>query len=253
MDDLTGLESASVEDRYRAVLSALGIAVGSFVVAILVVFAGIQVLALTVALPSDGTTPAWYYPVTTVLQGLGFGIAVAIYLARTENYDLIRVRIPSLRDLGAIVVGVLGLLAALLVVSVVFSSFGVETAQNAISQVGTENPEIMLYMIPLAFLVIGPGEELVFRAVVQGRLRGAYAAIPAVAIASAIFAVAHFQALLGGSLSAKAATIAALFALSLILGGVYEYTDNLVVPAMVHGAYDAFVFISIYVTAVNAV
>lgn len=247
MDELTGLQSADAQSRYRAVVSALGVSVGSFVVAILVVLLGVQLISLVV--PIGNGTPVWFYPVTTVLQGLGFGIAIAIYFARTENYDLLKVRVPTLRDIGGIVVGIVGLLGALAAIGALFSTLGVQTAQNAIAEVGTQNPEIMLYMIPLAFLVIGPGEELVFRTVVQGRLRQAYASIPAIAIASAIFAVAHFQALLGGSLGAKAATIAALFALSLVLGIVYEYTENLVVVAFVHGAYDAIVFVGIYVSA----
>jgi hypothetical protein len=43
--------------------------------------------------------------------------------------------------------------------------------------------------------------------------------------------------------------LSALFALSLVLGATYEYTDNLVVPSLVHGAYDAIIFTLIYAQA----
>jgi membrane protease YdiL (CAAX protease family) len=246
--DYTGLEGASAEERLRAVGTGIGLAVGGFAVAIVVV-----VLGLFVALPALGidtqNRPLLVVPVSTILQGLGFGIAVGVYLKLSGRTGLVKVRIPDLRDVAATIVGVVLLLLALAGVSLVFSQFGIQTAQNEIERIGNANPEVMLYMIPLAFLVIGPGEELLFRGAIQGLFRESYAPIPAIAISSALFAVAHITALTAGSLGAKAATISALFALSLILGAVYEYTDNLVVPSLVHGAYDAIVFTAIYAQA----
>ena len=246
--DYTGLGGASTEERLRTVGTGIGLTVGGFAVAIVVVLFGLFVL-----LPAFGidpqNRPLLLVPVSTILQGLGFGIAVAGYLKLSGRTGLVKARLPGLRDLAATVVGVILLLLALAAVSLVFSQFGIETAQNEIERIGNANPEVMLYMIPLAFLVIGPGEELLFRGAIQGLFRESYAAVPAIALSSALFAVAHITALTAGSLGAKAATISALFALSLILGAVYEYTDNLVVPSLVHGAYDAIVFTVIYAQA----
>jgi membrane protease YdiL (CAAX protease family) len=246
--DYTGLGGASTEERLRTVGTGIGLTIGGFAVAIVVVILGLFVL-----LPAFGidvqNRPLLLVPVSTILQGLGFGLAVGGYLKLSGRTDLVKVRLPTLRDLAATVAGVILLLLALAGVSVVFSQFGIETAQNEIEQIGSDNPEVMLYMIPLAFLVIGPGEELLFRGAIQGLFRESYAVFPAIALSSALFAVAHITALAAGSLGAKAATISALFALSLILGASYEYTDNLVVPALVHGAYDAIVFTAIYAQA----
>ena len=41
--------------------------------------------------------------------------------------------------------------------------------------------------------------------------------------------------------------------LSLILGILYEYTDNLVVPILVHGAYDAVLFSLQYLMATGQI
>jgi membrane protease YdiL (CAAX protease family) len=38
--------------------------------------------------------------------------------------------------------------------------------------------------------------------------------------------------------------------LSLILGATYEDTDNLVVPSVIHGGYNALIFGSMYANAV---
>jgi membrane protease YdiL (CAAX protease family) len=247
MEDYTGLEGASPADRLRVVGLGVGLALGGFAVAVVVVVLGVAGLgALGVPLQSQ---PVLLVPTATILQGLGFGIAVLAYLRWADRMDLVRLRLPGLRDTAATLLGVVGLLGALAAVSFVFTQLGVDTAANQIEEIGTNNPEVMLYMIPLAFLVIGPGEELLFRGAIQGRFREAYAVAPAILLSSALFAVAHITALTGSTLAAKAATIAALFALSIILGVVYEYTDNLVVPALVHGAYDAIIFFAIYAQA----
>ena len=245
--DYTGFGGASAGERLRTVGTGIGLAVGGFAVAIAVVIAGIFLLsAFGIDLQNR---PILTVPVATILQGLGFGLAVAVYLKISERTDLVKARVPGLRDLAATVVGVLLLIAALVAVSYVFSQFGIQTAQNEIERIGSANPEVMLYMIPLAFLVIGPGEELLFRGAIQGLFRKSYAPVPAIVLSSGLFAVAHITALTAGGLGAKAATISALFALSLILGATYEYTDNVVVPSLVHGAYDAIVFFVIYAQA----
>jgi membrane protease YdiL (CAAX protease family) len=104
---------------------------------------------------------------------------------------------------------------------------------------------VLLLLIPAAFLLIGPGEELLFRGVVQGTLRRAFDPVPAIAIAAAVFAAIHYFALAGPSVG-RVATIGVLFLPSLVFGAVYEYTDNLVVPSLIHGAYDATLFAVLY-------
>lgn len=189
---------------------------------------------------------ALLFPVTTVFQGLGFGLVVAAYLAVSDRRGLLKAGFPSVRDLAWTVGGIVALLSAIVVIGAVLSQFDVATARNQIEQVGTENPAVLLYMIPLAFLVIGPGEELLFRGAVQGVLRRAYGPAPAIVLASALFGVAHVAALIG-SASGILTYVVVVFLLGAILGVVYERTRNLVVPALVHGAYNAIVFTSLYV------
>jgi membrane protease YdiL (CAAX protease family) len=88
------------------------------------------------------------------------------------------------------------------------------------------------------FLVVGPSEEFLFRGIVQSRLRERLSAIPAVAIAGSIFAVVHVIAL-AGSPSAVAVTVTGLLVPGLVLGVVYEYTGNLVVPWLIHSIHNS--------------
>ncbi|MDY7081104.1 MAG: CPBP family intramembrane glutamic endopeptidase, partial [Halobacteria archaeon] len=106
---------------------------------------------------------------------------------------------------------------------------GVESAQNQIEQQGQQNPKIFLLLIPLAFLLIGPGEELLYRGVIQNTIREKMGPVSAIGIASLIFAVIHITAL-AGSLSSMLVYIIVVFGLSLILGSTYEKSGNLVVP-----------------------
>lgn len=180
-------------------------------------------------------------------QGIAFGgVALGYLRLRDLGPQYIGVRIPSLRDIIAAVSGYLLALVALVLGAVLVTLTQVETAPNQVSQIAAENPEVLLLLIPASFLLIGPGEELLFRGVVQNRLREGFGPVAGVVLASAIFAAIHFTALTGGAVG-RLATIGVLFFPSLVFGSVYELTGNLVVPAFVHGAYNATLFTLIYI------
>jgi hypothetical protein len=114
-----------------------------------------------------------------------------------------------------------------------------------VAEIGFQNPEVLLLLVPASFLLIGPGEELLFRGVVQGRIREAFGPVPGIALASAIFAAIHYFALTGGA-GGRLVTIGILFLPSVVFGAAYELTDNLVVPSLIHGAYNATLFTVLY-------
>jgi hypothetical protein len=188
----------------------------------------------------------------SVLQFVGFGIGVAVYLGFTDDWRLIRAHLPSLPDLGAIGVGIVVILLSAAGVGQLLTAFGVEVAQNQVIAVGQSNPEYFLYMIPVSLLFVGPFEELVFRGGVQGLLRRTYGPWVAVALATTLFGAMHTVALIGGSGSVLA-YIAVAAVLGLVLGVAYELTENLVVPAVIHGAYNSVLFAVQYAVATGAI
>ncbi|AEM56706.1 CAAX amino terminal protease [Haloarcula hispanica N601] len=173
------------------------------------------------------------------------------YSADSGEFD-IGVSVPSFREAAIVVLGYASAMVGLVVVAVIIttlvSMFGIETATNQAAEIGMENPDVLLLLIPASFLLIGPGEELLFRGVVQGRIRDYFGPISGVTIASVIFAGIHYPALSGGSVTGKLVGVCALLIPSLILGATYEYTDNIVVPSLIHGAYNATLFTGLYVT-----
>jgi membrane protease YdiL (CAAX protease family) len=177
-----------------------------------------------------------------LLQGFAFGGLAALYLGvRGLGLDYIGLAVPDLR--GFIWAGsgyVLALVGAM-AVGIAATLAGLDPARNRIAGIAEGNPEVLLLLIPISVLLIGPGEELLFRGLVQGTLREVFGPIAAIGLASAIFAAAHVTSL-SGALSGRLVTIGLLFVPAVVLGVVYEYTGNVAVPALVHGAYNATLF-----------
>ncbi len=183
---------------------------------------------------------------TLALQGIGFGGAALVYLSNADRgWELIRVSVPSLRTLAAVVGGYLLLVAAYFGINVLFTALEVPMASSDIVQTGFQNPDLLLLLIPLSVLLVGPAEELLYRGVIQGRLRTVMGPTYAIVMTSALFAPIHIFGLSGSPLGV-AAMLGTVFFLSLFLGALYEYTGNLVVPALVHGLYNATQFVFAY-------
>ena len=179
--------------------------------------------------------------------GVAFGGVSAAYLSvRGLGWSFVKVRVPTPGDLAWVGGGYLLAFGAVLGASVLVTSAGGQTAPNQLSEVGIENPAVLLLLVPASLLLIGPGEELLFRGVVQGTLRESFGPAAAVVTASAIFAGVHYLAL-SGPFGARLTTIAILFFPSLVFGAAYERTGNLVVPVLIHGLYNSTLAVLLYV------
>lgn len=239
----------NVDGRGRRVTVALVVSVVLAVVG-LVVGAGL-VRAAGVLLDAAGislTVGAGIVLSAVLLQGVAFGGVALVYLrARGLGLEYLSVTAPDLRQAIWAASGyVLAIVGAFGIGAIAVLS-GLQPAQNRIAQVGQGNPEVFLLLIPLSFLLIGPGEELLFRGMIQGALREVFGPIPAIALASVVFATAHVTSL-SGALSGRAITIGLLLVPAVVLGVAYERTGNLVVPALIHGAYNATLFALAYVS-----
>lgn len=238
-----------MSDGPRAQVATVGLAVGVAILGLLV--GGVLTFGAGAFLRALGIVPgiATLLVVALLLtQGVAFGGTALVYLRlRGLTLDFVPVSIPTVRDLVWIGAGyVLALLGAFGGMVLIFL-LGAPAAQNQVGEIAIENPDVLLLLVPFSFLLIGPGEELLFRGIVQGTIREVLSPVPAIVIASAIFAAVHFVALSGG-VGGRLVTIGVLFLPSLVFGTAYELSDNLVVPAVVHGAYNATLFAIVYVS-----
>lgn len=241
--------SPSTETRIRAVAATYGTAVLAFGIGI--VFTALLANVYYSVVGSFG--PLATLGISLVaLQGLAFPLTAWLYLRRRGlDWSFVPTSVPSLRDLGWVLGTYLGAFVGIIVVGIVLQSLNVQTASNEAATTALQNPEIIPLLIPLQFLLVGPGEELLFRGIVQGTLRNHFSATAAIFLASLAFAPAHILALTGG-VTAIVASIGVLFLPSLLFGYAYERTENLVVPALAHGCYNATLFGLMYVAVTYA-
>jgi membrane protease YdiL (CAAX protease family) len=245
------MDSAS-RRKLRAIGVALGVAVLGFVVGLVAGVVAVLVYTAITDTPVEQIGPVATLGLSFVsLQGIAFPLVAWAYLRRRGvSWDFVPASVPSPRDLLAVLGGFAAAFGGLLVVSIVLSVVEVETAPNTAGTTALENPEIIPLLIPIQFLLIGPGEELLFRGVIQGSLREHFEAPAAILLTTAMFAPGHVLAL-SGELSAVLATVGVLFVPSIVYGYLYERTDNIVVPALAHGLYNSTLLALLYVVATS--
>lgn len=247
----SGLSGEHSQSRVRELALAAGIGLAGYLTTQLgaATIGSIIGLVTISAFQLEGTLGA--YPGIVVGFGAGALIFVALYFALSRHdWSYIDLRWPSTRDL-AYTVGALGLLiVALIGISQLFELLGVAPSTHGIEQDAREgDPTVLLFLIPLTILVIGPAEELVFRNIVQKRLGESISMWGAITVTSVIFAVVHFGAYATSeSLAEIGGSLGVVFLLSIVLGWSYAKTQNILVPSIAHGVYNALQFGVLYLT-----
>lgn len=240
------MPTQDAESTLSVVRDAAGVGVAGLFAGLLVGF--VTFLLLGSVLPFRQGT-ALTSAVSLLAQGAGLLAVGIVYLSmRDLPLSYLRVRRPTLRDVGWALAALVALFAVLGALTAVIRYFELSAAEHSVAQAAKDNPEMLLPLIPLQVLVVGPTEEFIYRGVVQTRLREAFAAPTVVVLAALIFALVHVPAYaIGSGLDASlATTLGVLFVLGTVLGAVYERTENLVVPVVAHGLYNAVVFGQLY-------
>ncbi|MFB6114368.1 MAG: lysostaphin resistance A-like protein [Halodesulfurarchaeum sp.] len=189
---------------------------------------------------------------STIAFSAGLGVVAIGYLSLTDrDYSYIDVASLSRRDLMFGIVGVLAMFALLLGIGALTSILDIPSTQHGLIEEARDRPIVLLYFVPLSWLVIGPGEELLARNIIQKHLYDGYSRGSAVLVATTVFTVIHVPAYASTNAVAVFATLLRLFFVSLVLGIVYERTENLVVAALVHGTFNAVQFGVAYLAIVS--
>lgn len=183
---------------------------------------------------------------------LGTASIMWLYFRYSERGpEFIDLNSPTAKALGIALLGVVLLLVASIAIEQGFKLVGVTAAEHQIYELATAedgglSPQFILLMVPIAIFVIGPAEELVYRGLIQKSLYSQFTTKYAIVLASLIFALVHFPVYLTGTIGDATVTVATVYALSLILGAIYAYTDNIAIPSLTHGLYNAVLFGLLY-------
>ncbi|WP_256296473.1 CPBP family intramembrane glutamic endopeptidase [Haloarchaeobius salinus] len=246
-------DGASPVDLFKTFVRFLLLGFGSLALLFVIQLVLVSVSGIPVPVPENNARAQFIAQLISFLSlGLGTLVVAAAYLQNSgRDWSFIDVELPSLRDvawtLGGFVILILGFLA---VVSL-FDLLGLSPAEHSSTDsIINATPQVILLVLVAQLLVVGPGEELLYRNVIQKSLYDSVGKPAAVVLASVIFSLVHIPAYSAGgaSLGGVATTLAAIFVLSLVLGGVYARTENVVVPAVIHGSYNVLSFYSTYAT-----
>ena len=233
--------SRSTVGPVRRVATATGLSVLGVVFSVLL---GIPVLFVSLDLLTR-------FVAAVVLSELGYVAAGLLFLyATNRSVGYLNLRVPSRHAIGYVVAGTVGLFGFRIVAILAAQALGLPLAGSSVTRLAEEGVlRTLLALVPLSILVVGPAEELLFRGVVQRYLSETLSRFAAIALASVLFALVHVPTMFVATpnLVAVGVTLAILFGLSLLLGYLYAWTDNLVVPILVHGFYDALIFGLAYV------
>lgn len=238
--DYRGLGRRAFLTRAQYGTGALFIGVLGLLVGFLFSMGSYLLLPLEGAIAANG--------VGTAAFSIGLGVVAVGYVHVTDrDRSFFDVGWPTRRGWLYVVGGTLAMFLILGATGLLTEVLGVPSAEHGLLDQARETPLLLLAFVPLSWLVIGPGEELLSRNVVQKHLYDGYSRTGAVVVGTAVFAAIHLPAYATGPPPAIFATLLQLFGISLVLGVVYERTENVVVPALVHGTYNAVQFAIAYV------
>lgn len=245
-------EPRATRSKAKAFLSAVGISVVSMLLlGLWTVFLGGIYYVVTGAINR---------PTSLLLENVGLllsALSLGLLLLQFSNHDadFFDFELPTAKQTLIGILGSITLLIASNGIAYIFGLFGISGSQHAITQMATGKdavpPEFFLLLIPVSIFVIGPCEEFIYRNIVQKSLYPAFGKAYAILATSIIFAAIHFPAYLTGTPGEAFITLLSVLALSLVLGGVYAYTEKLAVPALAHGVYNGILFFLLYAEIAN--
>jgi membrane protease YdiL (CAAX protease family) len=240
--DRRGVTAAALLERGRRTAVGLGLVVGAFLV----------MGVLSIPLVGLEFTPVAGIFVSVVLADVVFAsVALGFLLVTDRGVGYVDLGLPDLRDLAYFGLGMVALFGVLITVRLLTLALELPATPNQITQAARQgHPETLLVLVPLQFLLVAPAEELLNRNVIQKYLYDTFSRPGAVVVASAVFASAHVFSYGGDSVVGMAVSLTSVFLLSLVLGVIYERTENLTVPIAVHGTFNALQFLLLYVAIV---
>ncbi|MFO7925490.1 MAG: CPBP family intramembrane glutamic endopeptidase [Halobacteriota archaeon] len=233
----------SLRARIPAPLLASLVAIGLAIAA----YGGGNALALALGLSLTALgfdlSLRWSFILSVITLQLIAFTGVSLAYARYRGWSLrdIGIRAPSLEGWIVLGVGFVGMLVLWLVGSigsfVVGQRLGIEREPQAIFDLAQQDPLIFVLLGGLSLLIVGPTEELLFRGIIQTRLRETFGVAAGITIATALFAFIHIAGF--GALGPGLLGVSVLFLVGLVLALSYEYTGNLLVVAIMHGLFNA--------------
>lgn len=241
-------ETATWEPRAKALGEVLAVVFVAYLFAS-VLLAAVNPPLVDAGIVTPGSTGD--YLAQFALQYTGFLLVAGWYAVAVRDKPLIPWSWPSSRELGLITAGIGVLVGANNGITRLFAAAEMSLGDNAAVTIGVGEPGYLLTMVGFSLLVVGPAEELLFRGVVQGRLSETWGVWPAILVATVLFGLSH--ASVSGGVAGVVAYVITATVLGILLGYLYERTNNIVIPAAIHGVNNAVIFAWLYLGEIGVV
>ena len=187
-------EHAETPSPGRTVVSMTALGTVGLIVGILLGTVVYSLVGAPFSIPIDGPSGQLLFTVGTYVGVAAVGL---LYLARCElSLSYVRLRLPGWLDLGVTALTVVVLVALAIVIPLLIGWLGLPFAQHSVAETLEGNPSVALVLIPVSILIVGPAEELLYRGIIQTRLKDVFSTHSAVAVAALIFAAVHVLAYL---------------------------------------------------------
>ncbi|WP_324760944.1 CPBP family intramembrane glutamic endopeptidase [Haloarcula sp. GH36] len=230
-------QASAVPDRTAvwAVLSTFGLAVTGGVAA----FGGILVISLLASTLGIAGTDAYAVVARSGTQ-VGFAVvAVVFLLVAGDRSRYVKLRWPTLEDLGWIAVLPFVLFAVSAGLTLVLPAIGISTPSASHGAEGTkalliDRPILWVVVIPGLYVFAAPVEELLYRGIVQGRLRPHLGTGGIVLVSAVAFGLMHTIVFALSPPEHFVYSILSISAAGAVWAVVYERTENLAVTAVNH-------------------
>lgn len=241
----------SPDERDRTHILAAYIGIGVAVLGF-VASAAASASLMAVAPMFEIASDAGALTVQFLIQYAGFAlIAVGFLYVTKRGIGYIDGGWPSRRDVGYALVGIGASLAIWFGWMSIALWFGLPmSGQSLVETSANTDPTLLLVLIPLVLLVNAPVEELLFRNVIQKSLSESFSHRGAILVGSLCFALVHVPAYYGANLTAMAVSLTVVFVLGCCWGVIYVRTEQLFVPAVAHGTYNAVLLGIVYVSII---
>lgn len=229
--DETAQASSAPARRSRG--SALAVVIGLFAVVAVVTTAFLfLVLEFALEIPSS--------PVPLIVIGVVPQLLVLVvgYLWMTRRLNRFPVSVPSTRQFGVVVAGIVGAFVVQLVLDIGRSVLGVGVAPTVLTRLGQQNTSVFLFALAVQLVLVGPAEEFLYRGALQGQLRTVFGPTVSIGLPAVLFGLFHIpNYVFAGASLMSAAMWYSLFVIAAsgaVFGYLFEWTDNLVVPILSH-------------------
>jgi membrane protease YdiL (CAAX protease family) len=113
-------------------------------------------------------------------------------------------------------------------------------AEHAVTETLSANTAALVVVLVCLPVLFVPAEEILFRGVIQTRLKGVWSQRSSIAIAALIFTLIHAPAFAGPGMGAALIVVGIS---GLALGVALEWTNSLVTPILLHTTYNVAVLL----------